>query len=417
MSLIIAFLGCLCLSVSADEKPADAKALHLFILSGQSNMTPTLGYSFSECVQATLGKEQVVVVRTGHPGNPLKNWVKDWSPPAGMTDEKSENNGILYDRLMDAVSRALKDRVPTTVTFVWMQGEADAGRSWGSVYEKSFLSLLDQIKTDLEIKRLNFVVGRINDYWLEKPDGKLVREVLVRLGDEHANGAWIDTDDLNRGVNPWGGFSFEDGHYPPAGYVVMGQRMAKQACLLIDPDLKLDPEVYAEHFIDSHEDIATHAAIGKTVSGIEGELGLLTDGKFAAADHRSKGWVHIAPGKEPVELLLDLGEPMVIGELGVNMLVSSEAKAEFPASVTETTSLDGREFVSCSGRFGSITFYEKKKLQALRAEGMEPQSVLLLRDQVSRRDPDRMSRYAKIVIETGDQHVFIDEIVVNPMGE
>ncbi len=386
---------------------------HLFILSGQSNMTGTLAVSFRESVEQAFGGDKVIVSRTGHPGNPLKNWDKDWTPPAGMEDPKKENNGVLYTKMMSMLERNLKGRKPATVTFIWMQGEADAGSSWAPVYEKSFLRLLDRIKADLEIEELNFVVGRINDFWLEKPDGKAMREILVKLGDDHANGAWIDTDDLNRGVNPWGGFSFEDGHYPPAGYVVMGQRFAKKACLLIDPDIKLDPELFRERFIDSHTQIKRHAAFGKKASGVEG-ASILTDGKYGAADHEDKAWVNITPSDKPTELVVDLGEVIEVRSLGINTLLSSEAKAEFKGKFTFSTSEDGEKFVVNNSRYNTVKVYNAKKFNALRAKGIEPESVLLLTQQQQRGMPVK-ARKVKVTIETGDQRVLVDEIVVNPL--
>ena len=92
--------------MAAEEKDGS----HLFILSGQSNMTGTLAESFRECVGQVFGDDRVIVSRTGHPGNPLKNWDKDWTPPAGMEDAKKENNGVLYTKMMSILERNLKGR-------------------------------------------------------------------------------------------------------------------------------------------------------------------------------------------------------------------------------------------------------------------------------------------------------------------
>jgi hypothetical protein len=380
---------------------------HLFILSGQSNMTGTLAKSFKECVEQTFGEDNVIVVRTGHPGQPLKNWYKAWQPPEGMTDDKPENNGKLYDVLIKAVNRAVKDRPIATTTFIWMQGETDAGNGWGSVYEKSFVGLLEQLKQDLAIKEMNFVVGRINEHWLEKKDGELMRQVLQKLGTEHANGDWIDTDDINRGVNPWGGYSFEDGHYPPAGYVVMGQRFAKTACKLIDPEIKLDPAVYEEVFFDSADQIKTHAAVGKTIDG-QGWDALL-DGKFGPLNHEHPAWVGIGPDQDPYELVIDLGEVMEIDSVAVHTLLSSKAKAQFPKQLGYSVSEDGETYQVNNNRYNTIKFYNGRLLKQMRSEGIKPTPLLLLTQQYGSK-----ARYIKITIETGDQWVFIDEIVVNP---
>lgn len=57
--------------------------------------------------------------------------------------------------------------------------------------------------------------------------------------------------------------------------------------------------------------------------------------------------------------------------------------------------------------------YNGKKFNALRAKGMEAESVLLLTRQLDRNVPVKASK-VKITVVTGDQRVFIDEIVVNP---
>ena len=198
----------------------------------------------------------------------------------------------------------------------------------------------------------------------------------------------------------------------------MGQRFAKKACQLLNPNHKLDPTLYKEHFVDSHRDISSHAAIGKTISGTATDskhssnkgLNALLDGKFGSADHTEKTWSGFAPSEKPIQILIDLGQSTVINELGVNMLLSTKAKAEFPNKIIFSTSDDGKTFKINNQRYNTIKFYNTKKLKAMRANGIEAQSVLLLTGQGSAK-----ARYLKIEIETGDQWVFLDEIVVNPV--
>lgn len=412
--LAIASVG----SLHAQAEPAAKPGRHVFVLSGQSNMTPTLSASFQKCVEQVYGKDKVLVSTTGHPSQPLKQWVKTWTPPEGMTDPKPESNGSMYDNLLQRVRHYLKAERPASLTFIWMQGEADSENRWASVYEKNFLTLVNQLKTDLGMDKIQFVVGRINDYWLQKPDGQAMREVLMKLGDEHENGAWINTDDLNQGVNPWGGYSFIDGHFPPSGYVVMGQRFAKEACRLIQPDFKADPAIFAETFIDSYDDIQTHAAIGKTVTGTAPDasnngagkgLAVLTDGKFGEVKEGDPARIGFAPSATPIELIVSFDEPVNVDSIAVNLLLSSNAKAEFPNKITYSHSEDGETFKTNQGRFPSTGFYSKTELAEMRAKGIQPTPALVLRGHAF---PN--VREIKIEIETGAQWVFIDEIVVNP---
>jgi len=276
-----------------------AKPLKVYILAGQSNM------------QGLAAVQTLAGMAADPQTKPLYDKIVDAEGnPREFEDVRmAALTGKLYDEMLRNVRRALGDKSPASVTFIWMQGEADAESGWAASYEKSFLGLLERIKADLGVGKIHFVVGRINDFWLEKQDGKAIRDILAKLGDDHANGAWIDTDDLNRGVNPWGGFSFEDGHFPPAGYVIMGQRFARQACLLLDPDLKTDPAIFAEHFIDSHEQIREHAATGKkseahpSLADFETRAPLLTDGKFGPADSSDTAWLAIPPSEQPVEFV------------------------------------------------------------------------------------------------------------------
>lgn len=394
---------------------------HLFILSGQSNMRAPLPETFKHCVEQVYGKDRVIVVQMAWPSQPIKNWYKAWVPPKGMVDEKPESNGMMYGRLLPAVQKAIAAKQIATTTYIWMQGEADAGSGWGSVYEKSFYGVLDQFKKDLEIDRINFVVGRINDKWLDRPDGELMRTIQQKLGEENENGDWINTDDLNRGVNPWGGYSFEDGHFPPPGYRVMGQRFAKKACKLIDPEIKLDRKVFEEVFFDSAEDVKGHAAIGKKVSGDALDandtggndgLGVLLDGQFAALDHQAEGWIGFAPSDEAIELVVDLGEVIEIDTIAVNTLLTSAGSATFPDKVIFITSEDGETYQINNSRYNSISFANRKNLVAMRSKEIKPQALLMLTEQRQKK-AKVPARYIKIEVQTGKQWVFIDEILVN----
>lgn len=130
---------------------------HLFILSGQSNMRAPLPQSFEKVVSHVFGKENVTVVTNSHPSQAIRHWYKNWTPPEGSDFHMKEGevNGLLYDKLMEVVRRKAGDQQFSTVTFVWMQGEADGHAGWGAVYEKSFLGIIDQLR-DTRYVRLTF---------------------------------------------------------------------------------------------------------------------------------------------------------------------------------------------------------------------------------------------------------------------
>jgi hypothetical protein len=219
----------------ADAENEDA-GLNLFILSGQSNMAgmqPT--ESFTPAVEKAFGKDQVLVVKDAHGGQPIRRWYKDWKAADGTRPDKT---GDLYDRLMQKVRDEMKSRNQSikTVTFVWMQGERDAKERHGKIYGASLNGLFDQLSADLGRDDLNFVVGRLSDFDMENeryPHWTMVRKQQVMLAEKNQNCVWVDTDDLNDGKNRRGTTIKNDLHYSADGYVTLGQRFADQAVRLI----------------------------------------------------------------------------------------------------------------------------------------------------------------------------------------
>ena len=208
---------------------------HLFILSGQSNMTGAVKAAFTAHVEEQYGKENSVVVMRMKSGRGIRFWVADYDQPAdrGLTEKKMTSNGMEYKPLIEAALAAAKDESFDTVGFIWMQGESDANNRLSEVYEESFLKLVGQLRKDLKRVDLYYVIGRINDYAKSRPDNvhwKRVRETQIKLGKTPGN-AWIDTDDLNGGNadNPDG-----DIHFPREGALRLGRRFADKAIEMIN---------------------------------------------------------------------------------------------------------------------------------------------------------------------------------------
>ncbi len=232
MSKLILPLILFSLALTAEVQGEDA--VHLFILSGQSNMAGLdPDESFTPTVQNAFGKENVIVVKDAVGGQPIRRWYKDWRPANG---DAPQGNGDLYDRLMAKVTKATKEREPATVTFLWMQGERDANEKLGEVYEASLKGLFAQLQTDLKRDDINVVIGRLSDF--DMKDARyahwtMVRDIQVKVAEGHPRGAWVDTDDLNDGVNRKGKTIKNDLHYSVAGYKTFGKRLADKAIHLI----------------------------------------------------------------------------------------------------------------------------------------------------------------------------------------
>lgn len=222
-----------------DESKTDGRQTHLFVLSGQSNMGGLKPEeSFTPAVEKSLGKENVVVFKLAVGGQPIRRWDKQWKIEKG---DNPNQIGDLYEKLISGVKKAIQGRELTTVTFVWMQGERDARESHANVYAASFHRVLAQLKHDLEFRDINFVVGRLSDFGLKNrsyPDWNPMRKVLVELAEKNPRGAWVDTDDLNDGLNRKGKPIEDDLHYSAKGYVTFGARLAEESLKLIEKHSK-----------------------------------------------------------------------------------------------------------------------------------------------------------------------------------
>jgi len=222
--------------------PADETAQtknHLFILSGQSNMTGGLEKGFTEVVTRALGENRVTVVRHCKPGRGIRFWVEDYELPEGHPShgKLKTGNGEEFPKLIEAARSAGAPKAFDTVTFVWMQGESDANRDLASAYAKSFTNLLTRLKAELGIERMHFVIGRISDYGLhgEKAEGwERMRAIQQKIAEDDPLGTWVDTDDLNGGdaKNPQGEL-----HYPADQYPKLGARLAEGILKQLEADL------------------------------------------------------------------------------------------------------------------------------------------------------------------------------------
>jgi hypothetical protein len=215
-------------SVVADDP------VHLFILSGQSNMGGLKPEeSFIPTVEKEFGKENVIVYKLAVGGQPIRRWDHQWEVGEG---DNPKQIGDLYKKLIDGVKKAVQDRPLKSVTFAWMQGERDAREAHGDIYAASFHRVLGQLRNDLDYENINFVVGRLSDYGLKSksyPDWNKIREVLVEVAESSPRGAWVDTDDLNDGLNRKGKSIKDDLHYSAEGYVIFGSRLAEESIKLI----------------------------------------------------------------------------------------------------------------------------------------------------------------------------------------
>lgn len=230
LSLFI-FLSMLILSCKSSS--------YLFVLSGQSNMVGLhTEESFAPMIEKAFGKKNVIIVKDAHGSQPIRRWYKNWKP-IGLDTFVSKPD--LYDTLMAKVYPAIANKKIATATFIWMQGERDAREKISNVYAQSLIGLHQQLKDDLKVKEMNFIIGRLSDFDMKNekyPEWTNMREVQVQVALSSPNFDWVDTDDLNSGVNREGKTIQNDLHMSAQGYIILGERFANSAIKLIKNNKK-----------------------------------------------------------------------------------------------------------------------------------------------------------------------------------
>jgi len=211
------------------------REVHLFILSGQSNMAElNINESFLPAVQSRFGDDVVLVVKDAHHGQGIERWYKTdsgyfhymWNLINGRA---LESRGELYLQLMTKVKVKIDGYKLASITFVWMQGERDALTEKGYQYKDSWHGLVKNLKDDFATEEISFVIGRLSDFDLKNekyPHWSVMRNIQVSLANADINSLWVDTDGYNGNNN--------DLHYTKEGYKRLGASFARKAIELIE---------------------------------------------------------------------------------------------------------------------------------------------------------------------------------------
>jgi len=217
---------------------AEESGKHLFILSGQSNMArfkPALW--FTPGINEALGADNVIVSFHAQGGQPISKWYREWKSGKGETDPAA---GKVYNAMMEATKAKMDGKKIRTITFIWMQGEADSKAQNSDVYLASLNGLKKQLEQDLKRTDLNFIIGRLSDSgFYRRRDKKRVenlhwegiRNAQQAFADVSQRAVWIDTDDLN-------GEKHALHLIKPEGYRKLGERYVEAARKLIKENIK-----------------------------------------------------------------------------------------------------------------------------------------------------------------------------------
>ena len=230
------------LTFFASAKSDSEKPVHLFVLSGQSNMAgmdPETGFMTE--AKKLFKDEKVVYIKVAKGGQPICRWLEEWQDIGkknglGEKDIKrihKDGEVEFYQPILDQYKEML-DKHPKfeSVTFCWMQGERDANGGGQPAYKDSLQLLISKLRRDLERPDMNIVIGRLSDAGEKKESWAAMRKIQMEIVDEDPSGAWVDVDDLNDREKD--GKVSNSVHYNrPEGYIILGQRFARQGYALI----------------------------------------------------------------------------------------------------------------------------------------------------------------------------------------
>lgn len=179
---------------------------HLIILSGQSNMARMPLQYFTDAIHGEIGTNHTIIVKHAIGGQLISMW-----------DENL--NGQIYRTLIQKVHNAIAENghEPTSVTFIWAQGAADALYNREAEYLNSFDNLLFQLKRDLSFEDIRLIIARTVDCAPQERYAE-IREIQEFIGNTYPNAVWVDVDDLN---GPWNTI-----HLSLAGYKQLAERYA-----------------------------------------------------------------------------------------------------------------------------------------------------------------------------------------------
>lgn len=224
------------LVVAAAYAQAAEKPVHIFILSGQSNMAgmnPKVG--FEQEAEKLFPDAEVVYFKVARGGQPIRLWVSQWNEIAEKHGLNSKVDSTkYYDPILAQYKKLLQAHPePASVTFCWMQGERDAKESLSAAYADAMNQLIANLRQDFNQPKMNFVIGRLSDFGKDdNTHWQAVRKAQVAVAEADERGSWVDCDDLNDKGE--GNKKRNDLHYTKEGYELLGRRYVRQAKALID---------------------------------------------------------------------------------------------------------------------------------------------------------------------------------------
>lgn len=249
-------------TTAAAAETESKQRVHLFILSGQSNMAGLKHTTeFLPEAKKLLPDAQVLCFKVSRGGQPIRLWVPEWGkiaadsgidaqriqaalrprrrrapkgqPKAEPDPTNQKPHTPYYSQILAQARKLLEQHPkPASITFCWMQGERDAREQLSAAYAPALKQLIANLRRDLKRPDMYFVIGRISDCHKGQPHWDAVRKAQVDVAMQDPRGAWVDTDDCNNKLAR--GKRRNDLHYTREGYGLFGRRLAHQALALIE---------------------------------------------------------------------------------------------------------------------------------------------------------------------------------------
>lgn len=183
-------------------------------LSGISRFGPEI--TFGRTVADALPSSNLAIVKHAASATDLDI---QWSPTG---------SGSVYNSFLNTVNRATDSITNAGDTyeitgFLWVQGEADANREFGSDYEANLTNFITAIRTEFGQDTPFFISGLSdNQIFGSNADNALVTQAQIDVAAADNNTFLIDTDGPEFTVT-----ALSDGlHYDTGGQMALGEALA-----------------------------------------------------------------------------------------------------------------------------------------------------------------------------------------------
>ena len=178
---------------------------------GANNAGVGPGLSFAETLLAKEPDAVIGLIPCAVGGTAIGLWQRD---------AELYSNAMRRAKLAIAATASVK---PVLRGVLWLQGEADTKAELIPLYEESLLTLVKDLRADLGMRDLPFIVCTIGEL---RPDTvnqgiKAINGILMSLPDKVSNTACVDARDLKGHIGDFG-------HYDAASQEIIGRRYAEK---------------------------------------------------------------------------------------------------------------------------------------------------------------------------------------------